>query len=113
MENQQLEVLERKVGQLIIENDFLKKKLGSLCQKERREMIEMNHENLSVRRQCSLLELNRSTIYYKTVERVHDTILANEINELWNDMPFYGYRRMTAELRRRRYQLLPSKAGSS
>ena len=34
---------------------------------------------------------------------VIDVQLANEIHEIWLEMPFYGYRRITAELRRRGY----------
>lgn len=72
-------------------------------------MIEMNHESLSVRRQCSLLRVNRSTLYYEAVEVAEDTKLANEIHELWLEMPFYGYRRITAELRRRGNNINPKR----
>ena len=64
-------------------------------------MIEKNHKTLSIRRQSTLLEINRSTLYYEPIEAVDDTNLANEIHEIWLGMPFYGYRRVTAELRRR------------
>lgn len=64
-------------------------------------MIEMTPHNLSVRQQCSLLRVNRSTLYYRGADRVIDAQLANEIHEIWLEMPFYGYRRITAELRRR------------
>ncbi|MBX9620993.1 MAG: IS3 family transposase [Alphaproteobacteria bacterium] len=66
-------------------------------------MIEMNHHNLSVRQQCSLLAVNRSTLYYRGADRAIDAQLANEIHEVWLEMPFYGYRRITAELQRRGY----------
>jgi len=68
-------------------------------------MIEMNHEGLSVRQQCTLLEINRSTLYYEANSREDDTKLAEEIHNLWLEMPFYGYRRITAELQRRGYQI--------
>jgi putative transposase len=68
-------------------------------------MMEPSHENLSLRRQCELLSLNRSTVYYKPRALFDDTTLANEIYQLWHEMPFYGYRRMTAELRRRGHQV--------
>ena len=72
-------------------------------------MIEMNHESLSVRRQSSLLRVNRSTLYYERVDAAEDTRLANEIHDLWLEMPFYGYRRITAELRRRGYKINPKR----
>jgi putative transposase len=68
-------------------------------------MIETNHKNLSIRRQSALLQINRSTLYYEPIEAVDDTHLANEIHEIWLGMPFYGYRRVTAELRRRSYRI--------
>lgn len=64
-------------------------------------MMEPSHEDLSLRCQCELLSLNRSTMYYKPRGLFEDTALANEMHQLWHEMPFYGYRRMTAELRRR------------
>jgi putative transposase len=66
-------------------------------------MIEKNHKTLSIRRQSTLLEVNRSTLYYEPIEAVDDTSLANDIYEVWLGMPFYGYRRVTAELCRRSY----------
>lgn len=68
-------------------------------------MIRLNHKSLSVRRQCSLLQVNRSTLYYESADADEDISLANEIHELWLEMPFYGYRRVTAELRRRGYEI--------
>lgn len=68
-------------------------------------MIDINHEELSIRQQCSLLQINRSTLYYKAIDRTEDAKLANEIHEIWHEMPFYGYRRITAELHRRGYQI--------
>jgi len=54
---------------------------------------------LSVFKQCGLLGVNRSTLYYRTkyVER-SDIDLMNEIRDIWRRIPFYGYRRITKEL---------------
>jgi putative transposase len=64
-------------------------------------MIDAQHPELSIRRQCGLLVVNRSNIYYEPAPTRDDTELANEIHELWLEMPFYGYRRIAAELKRR------------
>lgn len=66
-------------------------------------MIEHNHTNLSIRKQCEMLNVLRSNIYYIPKPVPDESILANEIHDLWLDMPFYGYRRITAELQRRGY----------
>jgi putative transposase len=64
-------------------------------------MIDKEHEYLSVRRQCVALGIWRSNVYYCAEARPDESILANEIHELWLDMPFYGYRKITAELQKR------------
>lgn len=66
-------------------------------------MIEKTNKRLSLRNQCELLDLNRSSLYYKAQSIENDNILSNEIHSIWLEMPFYGYRRITAELKRRNY----------
>jgi putative transposase len=68
-------------------------------------MIDTKHEALSVRHQCELLSVNRSSLYYKEVPKVDETDLSNEIHEIWLRMPFYGYRRITATLCRLGYNI--------
>lgn len=63
-------------------------------------MIDILFEGLSVRRQCQLLELNRSSLYYEPVNCNSDTILVNRIIEIWHEIPVYGYRRICAQLNR-------------
>jgi len=56
---------------------------------------------LSVRRQCELLGLNRSTWYYEPVpESAAELALMRRIDEQYLQTPFYGSRKMTAWLRR-------------
>ncbi len=55
---------------------------------------------MSVRRTCELLELNRSSLYYpEKPAAVEDVDLLNVIRDVWERYPFYGYRRITKELR--------------
>lgn len=63
-------------------------------------MVEAKQSLLSLRRRSELLGVNRSTLYYeaKGVE-IADVDLLNEIREIWEKYPFYGYRRVTQELR--------------
>jgi putative transposase len=65
-------------------------------------MIEHNETELSVSRQCELLGVARSSLYYrqKPVE-TNNAMILNEIREIYQKTPFYGYRRMNVELRRR------------
>lgn len=60
----------------------------------------MKPGELSLRRCCELLGLNRSTLYYKEKPTdIDDIDLLNTIREIWERHPFYGYRRITKELR--------------
>jgi putative transposase len=68
-------------------------------------MINGEHKILSIRRQCKLLKVSRSSIYYEEKERPDEAMLANEINEIWLAMPAYGYRKITKELQRRTYKI--------
>ncbi len=62
-------------------------------------MVEPDHQRISVRRQCELLGLNRSSVYYAPrPERVEDALLMRLIDEQYTKTPFYGYRRMTIYL---------------
>lgn len=66
------------------------------------EAIKLNADSLTLARRCELLGLSRSSIYYQSVLLDNDDIdLMNEIKELYLRLPFYGYRRVTAELQRR------------
>ena len=55
-------VLYETVGQLTIERDYLKKVLEQTPREQRQQLIDSNAE-LSLRRQCELLQFNRSTFY--------------------------------------------------
>jgi hypothetical protein len=62
-------------------------------------MVERPGEDVSVRRQCALLNLARSGVYRpKPVIGAGDLALMRRIDELHLELPFYGSRRMTFEL---------------
>ena len=66
---------------------------------ERRAMAERPRRDLSVRRQCALLNLARSGLYRpKPVVGADDLALMRRIDELHLELPFYGSRRMMFEL---------------
>src|SRR6202049_1536946 len=66
---------------------------------DRRAMIERPGKDLSVRRQCALLNLARSGVYRpKPVVGAGDLALMRRIDELHLELPFYGSRRMMFEL---------------
>lgn len=69
-------------------------------------MIEHSKKGLSVRKQCELLSVNRSRMYYKNKPCDElDVKIVNEMLEINLEMPFYGYRRMKVELENRGYKI--------
>lgn len=55
---------------------------------------------LSVRRQCDLIELNRSKVYYRHVgESGYNLLLMRALDEQYTRTPFYGVPKMTQYLR--------------
>jgi putative transposase len=68
---------------------------------DRRLLVEVDHPELSVRHQCELLGLNRSTFYYEpTGATPEDLRLMRLIDEQYTAYPFYGSRKMTEWLTR-------------
>jgi putative transposase len=67
--------------------------------KVRRGLVEPG-ASLSVRRQCELLRVNRSSVYYEKVgPDAEELELMRRIDELHLKHPFYGSRRIARELR--------------
>jgi len=66
---------------------------------ERRATVERTGGDLSVRRQCVLLDVARSGVYRpKPKTSSDDLALMRRIDELYLEKPFYGSRRMTFAL---------------
>jgi putative transposase len=73
-------------------------------------MIEPEHPSLSVRRQCELLDLARSALYYEPRgESPENLQLMRLIDEAYTRWPFYGVPRMTAWLRREGHVVNPKR----
>jgi len=83
------------IGRLKMELEWLKKKLPKLCGRKRL-LIEPRHPTLSIRRQCELIGLNRSTYYWQPAgETPLNLKLMQLIDREYTKAPFYGYRKMT------------------
>ncbi len=66
-------------------------------------MVDSDHEALSVVRQCALLSIARSGLYYKkTGESAINLVLMQEIDRAFTEWPFLGVRQM------RRYRAMAS-----
>jgi putative transposase len=63
-------------------------------------MIARLHPHFSILKQCAMLKVPRSTVYYKPRPVSEDDLaLMKRIDEIFTKWPFYGSRRMVEELR--------------
>ncbi len=68
---------------------------------QRRELVDRRHRHLSVVRQCAMLDLSRSSLYYRAkVTSQQDLSLMRELDRQYLETPFHGSRRMRASLER-------------
>jgi putative transposase len=106
--NKTKDELAKKVGNLTIEKDFLEGKLVSLASsKERQVLVDVKH-NLSLNKQCKLLHVNKSSLYYKPTKPFsssRDIGILDAINNIYSDFPSYGYRRIYKQLQRDGYNV--------
>ena len=63
-------MLTKIVGKMTVEKEWLEKKLKSLGLSDKKQLIEPKLNVLSLTQQCTLLELNRSSVYYKNSENL-------------------------------------------
>jgi len=87
----------KKVGELIIEKEFLVGKLQSseLC--SRKKMINSEHK-LSVTKQSELLAVPRSSLYYKPKDNPMKKAILAHISKIHEDIPCYGYMKSHKQL---------------
>src|ERR1700694_5842546 len=70
-----------------------------LTRQERLSMVDWTCEVFDIQRQAQLLSLNRSGLYYMPVAvSSAELALKNQIDELHTAHPFYGSRKIAAEL---------------
>jgi putative transposase len=76
----------------------------ALSVEQKRQLIEPGHPHVSLRRQCALLGLARSSLYMEPKGESPDNVhLMRLLDAPYTATPFYGSRRMTAWLRSQGY----------
>lgn len=67
-------------------------------------MVDVNHPRLSIVRQCEIVEISRSSFYYRAKGESEENLeLMRVIDEQFLDTPWYGSRQMARYLRRKGY----------
>ncbi len=65
-------------------------------------MIEHGNEAIGIKRKCELLGVARSMMYYQPRPlKSNDATILNEVRSIYQETPFYGYRRILVALRQR------------
>ena len=78
---------------------FLGGKVRSMTPAQRRELTDRRHRHLSIVRQCQLMGVSRSSLYYRPKETPPgDLSLMQAMDRKYLGTPFYGSRRMKASL---------------
>jgi len=97
------DAIAKKLGETIVEKDFLVEKLKSLVSSKERRVLIDTELNISLNKQCKLLQVSKSSFYYtptKPFSRGKDLRVLDAINNIYSDFPSYGSRRIHAQLLR-------------
>src|SRR5947199_6942290 len=80
---------------------MVEKKVISLTREERLAFIERTESELPLTMQTELLSLSRSSLYYQPrPPRAEEVQLKHRIDEVYTQSPFYGARRIAAQVQR-------------
>jgi len=100
------DAMAKKVGELTLEKEFLEGKLVSLVSsRTRKKFVDTKHK-LSLNKQCKLLHIAKSTLYYSPVKRFStewEIKFLNELNDIHSEFPYYGTRRLVTALENEGY----------
>jgi len=68
---------------------------------KRKQMIDREHANMSVSKQCAAVSISRGCVYYRPKAPSQKSLaLMKRMDELFMSYPFYGSRQMVAHLKR-------------
>lgn len=71
-------------------------------------MIDSKNEDISIRRQCKLLSVDRGKYYYHfnlIMEADKNEKVKERIQTIFTELPFYGHRRMQKQLKREGFEI--------
>ena len=97
--------LERTVGQVVVERDWLSGKLKSLDLSVKKTMIEPKLKNLSMAKQCKYLGVSHSAFYYESTISERKQTICDEITTLHENIWIYGGRKVHHILNEKGYDV--------
>jgi putative transposase len=91
--------LAKALGKTTVERDWAVGKLGSLDLSNKKSLVESKLKIIPKTRQCELLAISRSSLYYKArVMSDYNLSILNKIDEIYTENPEYGYRYIYKQL---------------
>ena len=103
---EQNDALAKALGKSTIERDWAVGKLNSLDISNKRSLVDSKLKKISMARQCELLKINRSMLYYKPkVMSLYNKKIMDRIDEIYTESPEYGYRYMYHQLVEEGYKI--------
>lgn len=95
------DALAKKLGKTTVERDWAVGKLKSLDLSNKKDLVDSKLNTVSMTRQCHLLEMNRSTLYYEAKPiSEQDQKVMNRIDQIYTEISStYGYRFMHKQLK--------------
>lgn len=88
----------KKVGQLTLEKDWAVGKLQSSDLSDKKEMIDSELKTVSVVKQCEILGMSRSNVYYTPVLNEKKLSIKEEIKDIYEEIPIYGAKKVHCQL---------------
>lgn len=96
---EQNDELAKALGKATVERDWAVGKLKGLDMLNKKSLVESEPKIIAQARQCELLGLNRSSLYYKPrIMSSYNLSILNKIDEIYTDNPEYGYRYIHRQL---------------
>ena len=95
------DLIAKKLGETIVEKEFLEGKLESLVSSKSRRTFIDTKLSISLNKQCKLLNISKSSLYYQPIKKFSsegELELLNAINDIYTEFPYYGTRRIVTAL---------------
>jgi len=96
--NSKIDEYAKVVGKITVERDWLQGKLKSLDLSNKREIVEVQAEEISLSKQCELLGISRSYLYYKPVVNKKRDAIKEHIQQVYEEIPIYGEKKVHQQL---------------
>lgn len=95
---EQLDEYAKKVGKMTIELEWTTKKLKSLDLSNKKALVESKLTTISITRQCELISLNRTVLYYQPIINQNVIAIKKHIQTIYEEIPCYGYLKVHQQL---------------